>query len=105
MRAKNYGDLSAHVFNEVEKNLGNITEVLVRDTYSPATEIIDIDLKSLIHKAIMAKLGDFGSINNREFNREGYSNGLAIDLEEIKIRIDNQKMFVSAVRGDIAEIE
>ena len=105
MRPKNYDELSEHVFDQVENNLNNITEILVGDTYSPVSEIIDIDLKKLLHKYILVKLGELGSINNREYNVEGYSNGLAIDLDEIKIRFENKRMMVYTTRGDIGETE
>lgn len=104
MRTKNYGDLSEYVFDEVGKNIENINEVIVGDTFSPASTAIKIDLKSLLHQAIMYRLGEMGSINSREYNREGYSNGLAIDLEEIKVKIDNGRMVVYTVRGEIGEI-
>lgn len=105
MRVKNYGDLSEHVFNEIETNLDNIKEILVGDTYSPASTVIEIDLKKLLHQAVMSKLAEMGAINNMAYNKEGYSNGLAIDLEEIKIRVENKRMVVYTTRGDIGEIE
>lgn len=105
MRVKNYGKLSEHVFNEIENNLENIKEIIVGDTYSPSSTVIKIDLKSLLHKAVMAHLGDLGSINNQDWNREGYSNGLAVDLEEIKIGIDNNRMVVYTTRGEIGTID
>jgi hypothetical protein len=105
MRVKNYGDLSEHVFNEIENNLDNINEVLVGDTYSAASTVIEIDLKSLLHQAVMGKLGEMGVVNNREYSKEGYSNGLAIDLDEIKIEIENGRMIVYTTRGEIGEIE
>lgn len=105
MRVKNYGELSEHVFNQIEDNLDNIKEVLVGDTYSPSSTVIKIDLKSLIHQAVIGKLGEMGSINNKGYNREGYSNGLAIDFEEVKITVDNGRMVVYTTRGEIGKIE
>ncbi len=104
-RPKNYGELSEHIFNEIEDNLENINEVLVGDSYSPASTVININLTSLIHQAVIGKLGEMGSINNREYSREGYSNGLAIDLDEIKTRVENGRMVIYTTRGNIGQIE
>ena len=61
MRVKNYGELSEKVFNEIENNLDNIKEILVGDTHSPASTVIKIDLKSLLHQAVMGKLEEMGN--------------------------------------------
>ena len=95
---KNYGELSGIIFKEIDGNIEKITEVLVGDTYSPASTVIKIDLKSLLHKAIMAQLGELGSVNNSDYNRDGYEDGLAIDLKEVKIAIDNERMVVYVTR-------
>ncbi len=94
---KNYGELSGQIFNMIG-NIEKITEVLVGDTYSPASTVIKIDLKLLLHKAIMAQLGELGSVNNSDYNRDGYIDGLAIDVKEVKIAIDNERMVVYVTR-------
>lgn len=100
---KNYGDVSKNVYNQIESlesslKTGDITEILVSDTSSPASTVIKIDIVKLLHSAVMGELHKNGVIKTNSFDDSKYMNGLNINVENIEFDAIGNRLNVHVER-------
>ena len=100
---KNYGDVSKNVYNQIESiesslKTGDITEILVSDTSTPASTVIKIDMVKLLHSAVMEELHKNGVIKTNSFDDSKYMNGLNINVQNIEFDAIESRLNVHVER-------
>ena len=100
MKVKNFNELSDAVYSAVDHNLPHIKEVLVGDTFNPSSTVIELDMRRLLHDAVISRLSEMGAVNNNPFNIDGYKNGLHIDFSELNIRFENGRLVFYTTRKE-----